>query len=526
MKKAGTITLLDCTLRDGGYVNDWRFGENTIKGFCKKIAQTGVEICEVGFIKGDVYDPDRCVFPDTESFKKVICPKSDKMKYVGMLDMSAPVPKERITPCDGNSIDGIRVIFKKEKIQEALEYCKYVKEQGYFLSVNFVGTDLYTDKEFLEGIELFNKINPDIVAIVDTFGRIKRKQFLRLVYLADNNLADGVSLAYHAHNNLQQAFGNAEALVEMNLKRDVVIDACVFGMGRGAGNLNLELFAEFMNENYDTHYKIEPMLEIMDEFLSDIYKTKFWGYSLPLYLSATTGSHPNYAIYLAEKDSLTVTGFNELLKGIPEKDKPKFSKDNAEKYYREYLENHVDDKEVVAELTNTFADKNIIVLAPGKSLNDYHSNIMNKINEKNTVTIALNFAAKDYNPTFIFSSNMRRYVKIQDDTSAKCIITSNMKEAKKADYIVNFSSYALDNPEIIDNSGLMLLNLLVACGVKKVSIAGMDGYSGYSGDYINDNLEHDFSKQAEMRNNLISTEVKKLSNYIDMSFITPTQYQE
>ena len=84
-------------------------------------------------------------------------------------------------------------------------------------------------------------------------------------------------LAYHAHNNLQQAFGNAEALVEMNLKRDILIDACVFGMGRGAGNLNLALFAEHMNENYDKHYQIEPMLEIMDEYLNDIYKAKFWG---------------------------------------------------------------------------------------------------------------------------------------------------------------------------------------------------------------------------------------------------------
>ncbi len=92
--------------------------------------------------------------------------------------------------------------------------------------------------------------------------------------------------------------GNAEALVEMNLKRDICIDACVFGMGRGAGNLNLELFAEYMNENYDTEYRVEPMLEIMDEYLNDIYREKSWGYSLPLYLSASTGCHPNYAIYL------------------------------------------------------------------------------------------------------------------------------------------------------------------------------------------------------------------------------------
>lgn len=58
----GKINLLDCTLRDGGYVNDWKFGRNTIKGFCKKIAQTGVEICEVGFIKGNSYSEDVSVF--------------------------------------------------------------------------------------------------------------------------------------------------------------------------------------------------------------------------------------------------------------------------------------------------------------------------------------------------------------------------------------------------------------------------------------------------------------------------------
>lgn len=257
------IYLLDCTLRDGGYINDWRFGRETIKGFCKKIARTGIEILEVGFIKRDTYDPDQSLFPDVQSFTDMIQPKSENMMYVGMLDMSAPIPLDRLVPCDGSSLDGIRVIFKKEKIEEAYIYCKRIMELGYKLFVNFVGTDLYTDKEFIEGIQKFNTLHPFALSIVDSFGLIKRKHFLRLVYLADNNLAPGIILAYHAHNNLQQAFGNAEALVEMNLKRDLCIDACVFGMGRGAGNLNLELFAEYMNESYDTQYRISitPLIE-------------------------------------------------------------------------------------------------------------------------------------------------------------------------------------------------------------------------------------------------------------------------
>lgn len=520
------IYLLDCTLRDGGYINDWRFGRETIKGFCKKIARTGIEILEVGFIKRDTYDPDQSLFPDVQSFTDMIQPKSENMMYVGMLDMSAPIPLDRLVPCDGSSLDGIRVIFKKEKIEEAYIYCKRIMELGYKLFVNFVGTDLYTDKEFIEGIQKFNTLHPFALSIVDSFGLIKRKHFLRLVYLADNNLAPGIILAYHAHNNLQQAFGNAEALVEMNLKRDLCIDACVFGMGRGAGNLNLELFAEYMNESYDTQYRIEPMLEIMDEYLNDIYKRKQWGYSLPLYLSASTGCHPNYAIYLAEKDSLPVKAFNELLRSIPAEEKAKFSKDKAERYYRQYQENYIDDKDTLQSLAEQMEGKKVLLLAPGSSIGKYKDAIEEVTNKDDVIVWAVNFTGGVFNVDYVFSSNMRRYRNIQGKTDAKCITTSNMRECEHTDFVVNFASYALDEPEIIDNSGLMALRLLKAIGVKEVIIAGMDGYSAYStGDYYDSTLSYDFSKEAEKRNTLISQEIKKAQGTMKIGFITPTNYQ-
>jgi len=521
----GKVLLLDCTLRDGGYINDWNFGENTIKGFGKKIAQTGIEIFEVGFIKGDDYNPDRCVFPDIDSFKNVIQPKCENMLYVGMLDMSAPIPLDRITPFDENSIDGIRVIFKKDKINEAYEYCKRIQELGYFISVNLVGTDAYSDKEFVETIELFNTLHPYAVSIVDSFGVIKRKQFLRLVYLADNNLEPEIALAYHAHNNLQQAFGNAEALVEMNLKRDIIIDACVFGMGRGAGNLNLELFAEYMNENYDTSYLIEPMLEIMDEYLNEIYSTKFWGYSLPLYLSATTGCHPNYAIYFAEKDSLTVKSFNELLKSIPSNEKNNFNKTKAENYYRDYQEKYVDDKIVIGKLCDELDGKKILILAPGNSIKEYEEKISSII-DSNTVVIACNFLGGGFEPDYVFSSNMRRYIHMENRTNAKCIITSNIKSDSQYEYIVNYSSYVSKEPEIIDNSALMLLRILQTIGIKDVYVAGMDGYSGYKhNDYFEPQLEYDFSREVMQRNSLISSEINDISKTIKIHFVTPTCYE-
>lgn len=522
----GRVYLLDCTLRDGGYVNDWRFGKETIKGFGRKIAKTGIEMFEVGFLKGDSFDEDRAVFPDFESLKTMIQPKDKKMLYVGMLDMSAPLPLDRIPQYDGSSVDIIRVIFKKNKIDDAYEYCKAIQELGYQISVNFVGTDMYSDVEFVEGIEKFSTLNPFAMAIVDSFGLIKRKHFLRLVYLADNNMPHGIALGYHAHNNLQQAFGNAEALVEMNLKRNLIIDACVFGMGRGAGNLNLELFAEYMNENYDTHYKIEPMLEIMDEYLNDIYQKRFWGYSLPFYLSASTGCHPNYAIYLAEKDTLPVKAFNELLSSIPKDKKTKFSKEDAEFFYREYQENYIDDKDTLNELALEIGNNDILVLAPGKSLIEQKCFIQNYIEEEHPIVIALNFTGGGFEPDYIFSSNMRRYARIQGKTSVKCITTSNMKDCKVTDYVVNFSSYASKEPEIIDNSGIMVLKLLIAIGIKKVHIAGMDGYSTQQSiNYYDSNLEYDFSNVTEKRNQLISAEMQEISKILKLEFLTSTAYE-
>ncbi len=522
----GDIFLLDCTLRDGGYVNDWLFGKSTIKGFCSKIARTHIEMFEVGFIKGDNYDEDRSVFPDTESFKSVITPKADGLLYFGMLDMSAPVPLERIKNCDGSSIDGIRVIFKKDKTDEAYTYCRELIGRGYKVFVNPVGTDRYTEAEFCEIIKKFNALEPYGFTIVDTFGVIKRKAFLRYARIVDENLNRNAVLGYHAHNNLQQAFGNAEALADEELDRDICVDACVFGMGRGAGNLNLELFAEYLNENRGKGYLIEPMLEIMDEYLNDIYKTKFWGYSVPLYLSACNGCHPNYAIYFAEKDSLTVKAFNELLKSLTSEDKAVFSKDAAESYYRRFLENYIDDSAAAERLKTELCGKNIVVLMPGKSLNECREKVAAECAGENTAVIAANFTAEEFKPDYIFSSNMRGYIKIDGNTAAKCITTSNMKECRHSDFTVNFASYSLKTPEIIDNSGLMLLKLLIALGIKSVSIAGMDGYSpDYKNDYYDARLNYDFSKETDRRNELISAELTQIKKAIELKFITPTNYE-
>lgn len=520
------VFLLDCTLRDGGYINDWRFTSEGIVNIIKKLALTGVEMVEIGFLKGDVYDPEKTIFPCTDDCKKVLEGRSSDVLYFGMLDMSAPVSKDKIKPRSADGIDGIRVIFKKDKLDEAYDYCKYIKEQGYLLSVNFVGTDQYSDIEFIEGIQKYNELMPMGMCIVDTFGTIKRKQFMRLCSIADNNMNEGIALCYHAHNNMQQAFGNAEALLEMNLQRDICIDCCVFGMGRGAGNLNLELFAEHMNDNYGTKYRIEPMLQIMDEYLTDFYKVRKWGYSLAFYLSASLGCHPNYAIYLDEKGTLTEKALHELLKGISPLDKQIFSKETAEKYYQAYLNNYIDDKSAMERLSGELSGKKVLLLAPGKSLLDNEEMIRGVYSDNdNMVVVSVNFTAEDFGiePDYVFSSNMRRFSKMQGKTNAKCIVTSNMKQ--DADYVINFASYSMSEELVIDNSGLMLIGILRDAGVSEIMIAGMDGYRKEMGsDYYSEGLSYNFGDKVAVRNDLIKKHIDELSKSVKLTFVTPSMY--
>lgn len=520
------ISLLDCTLRDGGYVNDWHFGEKAIRNITKKMVLAGVEYFEIGFVRECEYNKDYSLFNGNESVKDMIYPKQAATKYVGMIDMGKPISLDKLGNRIDEGFDVFRVIFKKNKIEQAYEYISRLIGMGYEVFAQAVGTDNYTDKEFIELIEKFNNLDIKAFYIVDSFGLIKKKQFTRLVQIADNNLRKDITLGYHSHNNMQQAMGNASSMTEMNLNRDIVLDACVFGMGRGAGNLNMELFAEYMNENFDKHYRIEPMLEIIDEYLNDIYRKSFWGYSLPLYLSAANSCHPNYAIYFASKGTLTVKSYNEILKSIPAEDKALFTKEKAEQVYKDYQENYIDDREVLKKLEKEFQNREILLLGPGRTLIDEKDKVVNYIKEANPVVIALNFVPDSYRSDYVFSCHMRRYKQIQEKNDIKKIITSNLREAQNYDYMVNFASYSADRPEIMENSGVMCVNLLMSIGVKKVSIAGMDGYDVTNkGNYVNSGLEYDFSPEIlGLRNELIKKEFENKAGKISIEFLTESLY--
>ena len=309
MKKT---SILDCTLRDGGYINEWRFGKKAIKDIVSSLSEAGMDVIECGFLDDVVYDPDASLYSCVTQITPFIAPKKPGTLYVAMIALGDISP-DKILPCDGTSIDGIRLTFHRHEWEEAKMVARQFMEKGYKVFVQPVGTTAYTDRELLNLISDVNALQPYAFYLVDTLGILYRHDLLRFFYLIDHNLDANIKVGFHSHNNLQLSFANAQELIRTDSTRDIIIDASVYGMGRGVGNLSTELLAEYVNVNIAPKYCITPLLSIADKYLMSIYSEQRWGYDLPYFLSATVKCHPNYAAHLLKKGTLTIEDISKLL---------------------------------------------------------------------------------------------------------------------------------------------------------------------------------------------------------------------
>lgn len=293
------IKILDCTLRDGGYVNDWQFGDDAASDICRLISDTGIDYIELGFINLREYIKDKIQFNNMSQIAPLFKPTNQELSL--MVEVGYGYPVTAFPERSAETVDLVRVIMWKRMLKEGVEYCRQLKQKGYKVGVQATRTDQYSLDEFADLCEMFSEIHPDALYIVDTFGLLTKEKLMEYASVADEHLAPRIRLGYHAHNNMQQAFSNAVAFIEHPWKHSIMLDASVFGMGRGAGNLCLELLLQYMNDTKGCSYKTEVLYQIMDKYLKSYYEKSPWGYSMPYQLSAINGRNPSYVGFMQSK---------------------------------------------------------------------------------------------------------------------------------------------------------------------------------------------------------------------------------
>lgn len=521
----GFLKVLDCTLRDGGYCNEWRFGNRNTKTIAASLVEANVEIVELGFLTNRVsYDPEVTKYTDLAQMAAMIPADRAGKLFVCMVNYGE-FELEQLPEYDGSSVDGIRVAFHKKDRYEALRFCEGIKNKGYKVFIQAMVSLNYTDEEFLELIRLSSAFMPYAFYIVDSFGVMKRRDLLRLFYTVEHNLAQGIAIGYHAHNNMQLAYSNAQALVDIRTNRDRIIDSSVFGMGRGAGNLNTELFVAYLNDNLDTDYRLKPLLGIIDRILNRFYQMAPWGYSLPNYLSAKHNAHPNYASWLDGKKTLTVEDMDSIFQMMEPDKLANYDKAYIEELYLRYLATGQVQELHLQELTKRIKGSRVLIIAPGRSSVEEFERIQSMAGEADVVTISINFDYQLLDTDFIFLSNLRRFRELSPEKYGKCIVTSNIPAMGV--YLQTSYRELLNNTEAVrDNAGMMLVRLLIQLGAREILVAGMDGYdTDPSRNYADQSMAF-YTRKAQMEamNAGMSAVLSEYSRQIALDFVTEPKF--
>lgn len=292
---SGSASILDCTLRDGGYINNWRFNHDFLIAHKKCMNDLKIDYVEIGFInKQKEYNHDlvgKVRNLTADLIEKYYGDSDTKFKVVVMGDFKdidlTILSDDRCK----SIINLVRIAFHKTEMQKALELCSIIKDMGYKVSANAMGVTNYSDNEIDLLLGEINNRQIDILYIADSYGSLNSKELIQILDRFSSGLTS-TKIGLHLHNNMNNAFSNYESV---KTRSDVeIVDATLFGMGRGAGNLQTELVwlsqtkSDVKGELLELCYFIYDYIKPIDNVQNK------WGYDLDYLFSGYLKAHPNY----------------------------------------------------------------------------------------------------------------------------------------------------------------------------------------------------------------------------------------
>lgn len=525
------INVLDVTLRDGGCVNDFNFGQVYMEKILAAQEASGVNVIEMGYIdenKGS--ESGRTQWKSIQAISNtLLTDKKPNIKYVAMMDYGK-FPVDKLPVRTKQSVDGIRVAFHKKNMYDIVKTGKQIMDKGYEMYIQPMITLRYNDAEILELIDLVNNELPNAVGfyIVDSFGEMRPNDMSRMLNLIDHNLIPDMMLGFHSHNNLQMSYSNACTMLQFPTNRDLMLDTSIMGMGKGAGNLNTELLLEHLNLYYGGHYNVAPLLEVIDKVINQLHSEFYWGYAPEYYLSSANHCTPSYASHFYNKHMLPIDQVAELLSLIKEEKKISFDKEYAEMLYRSYNESKtVDDSGVVKELSTVFANKEVLIVAPGKSILNYKAQVDGIKGNKDIVSVGLNLTT-DESVDYLLATRKDVFDNSVNN-GIPVITTSNISKGTRGNVkILNYKNWIEVDERTHDSSFVIAANLLKACGVKTIYLAGLDGFSvNINENYYDHTLRRPVNEeQSERRNKYYKCFIKRLrEDGMTVKFVTPSRYE-
>jgi 4-hydroxy 2-oxovalerate aldolase len=492
------VKLLDCTLRDGGYYNNWNFDLKNVKKYLKQIYLSNIDVVELGFNffqKNSNYG--KFAFVDSNVIKKI--PKNKNTKIALMINGSD------FFKIQGNYKKYLDKIFKKKKnidiiriaahykdYKKLIKYIKYLKLLNYKIFFNLMQVNNVSQKNLKQCLNLLDKSKSvDVFYFADSFGNLKPSDIKKLCSIIKKNWKKEIGI--HSHDNCGLALSNS---IQAFKSGATWIDGTIQGMGRGAGNVSTENLLKFF-KNYN--YKPESINKISKNYFKDLKQKYKWGESKYYRIAAKFNIHPTY-IQMLQTDGRYSD--KEIKKSINS-----LKKIVATSYDPRLLEqtfNNVKNIEGRWNAEQSFNKKRVLILGQGKSLRDKSNinKIQNYILKTNCVVISINInnLISERLIDFYASCNETR-ISVDNqkyDFLKKPLIIpeQKLKQIKKNYKKINYLDYGMmvKNNQFYHNSKYSIIpynltfayaiGVVLAGNAKDILIAGFDGYKNNQKEQI------------------------------------------
>jgi len=300
------LKVLDCTIRDGGLINNSQFTDDQVRAVYQACIDAGIDYMEIGYKNSpemfpkDTYGPWRHCHE--EDMRRVVGDHSSEetgLKLCAMADAGGKSDwKNQIIPAADSVLDMIRVACYVHQISEAVEMVQHAHDLGYETTINIMAISIVADAEIDQALEIVAKSPADAVVVVDSFGNLYREQIDHLVKKYTKAVeGTGMDVGMHAHNNLQLAFANTIEAIILGSNR---VDGTLMGLGRGAGNCPMEILLGFLR---NPKFKLRPILDVIQNTILPIKKDFDWGPSIPYNITGQMNRHPRSAMAFREGDT-------------------------------------------------------------------------------------------------------------------------------------------------------------------------------------------------------------------------------
>ncbi len=298
------IKVLDCTIRDGGLVNNSNFEDGFVRAVYQACVDGGIDYMEMGY-KGSrkIYAPTEygCwKFCSEDDMRRIVGDNPTDLKLTAMADIGRTDYQNDILPKKDSVLDMIRVAAYIHQIPAAIDMIKACHDKGYETSLNLMAISIVQEQEIDEALEILCGTEVNVIYLVDSFGSLYSEEVQNLTrkYLK-YAWAAGKQVGIHTHNNQMLAYANT---IEALILGASYLDSTIAGLGRGAGNCPTELLLGFLK---NPKFSARPIIKCVQEHVMPLRKKLTWGYDIPYMITGQLNMHPKSAIEFLDGENNT-----------------------------------------------------------------------------------------------------------------------------------------------------------------------------------------------------------------------------